>query len=184
MFGLDYAKIAVLVGAMVAGGLLVHQLDKGTIEHQKGLVEHQKGLVTEEKLKHETAVREALVWATQKQRSYDDVAITVARTDAARQQDLASDASERVRALQSIQPRTLVRGCITYEFVRHLDAAIIATGAASALPIPAGKHNDTCAPVDAVAVERWILGIIASHQMNAQQLTDLQGFIRQTQALR
>jgi hypothetical protein len=78
----------------------------------------------------------------------------------------------------------LVRGCITYEFVRQLDSAIKSSGAASTLPLPAGKSADACAPVDAVAVVRWLLGIVEIAQANGQQLNDLIAFFRSAQALR
>jgi hypothetical protein len=174
---IPWGKIAALVGAMLVGGFLMHKLDKGVIEHKN--VE-----IAQLKLDHQKAVNDALVWATEKQKDYDHAAIQAAQTDATRQQQLASDASDRARALASVPPRVLVRGCITYEFVRQLDAAIKSSGAASTLPLPAGKSADACAPVDAVAVVRWLLGIVEIAQANGQQLNDLIAFFRSAQALR
>jgi hypothetical protein len=175
--GLPWGKIIMVVLLMAAGAYVAHHWDKGVIEHQKGLL-------VAEKLAHQKAVSDALVWATEKQKVYDNEAIKSARLDADQQRALASDASERARALAAIPPRVLVRGCITYEFVRHLDAAIVAHGPASALPLPAGKPSDTCAPVDAVTVVRWLLGIVETAQANGQQLNDLIAFFRSTQAAR
>lgn len=177
MFGLDYAKIAVLVGAMLLGGFLMHKFDDGVIQHKNTEIAQLK-------LDHQKAVNDALVWATEKQKVYDNAAIQSARQDAARQRELAADANERVRALLSIPPRVLVRGCITYEFVRQLDSAIKSSGAASTLSLPTGKSADACAPVDAVAVVRWLLGIVEIAQANGQQLNDLIAFFRSAQALR
>lgn len=172
----SWLKIAAIVGFMFLGGLIAHQFDKGEINHQRGLV-------TAEKLAREKDVKEALIWSTQKQKVYDDEAIHAARQDADAQRQLAADANERVRALASIPPRVLVRGCLSYEFVRQLDAAITHR-AASALPLPAGKPNDACAPVDAVTVVRWLLGVVETAQANGQQLDDLRAFFRAAQAAR
>ena len=174
---LPWGKILMAVLLMAAGAYVAHHWDKGVIEHVKGEL-------IAEKLAHQKAVNEALVWATEKQKVYDNAAIQSARQDAERQQQLTLDASERVRALQAVPPRVLVRGCVTYEFVRHLDAAIVAHGPASALPLPTGKPSDACAPVDAVTVVRWLLGIVETAQANGQQLNDLIGYFKTTQAAR
>lgn len=174
MFGLDYAKIAVLVGCMLAGGFVMHKFDLGKIEHQKGLV-------TAEKLKNEKAVRDALEWGMNKQREYDDAAIQSARQYAEAESNRAASYERRLADIPA--PTVLVRGCLTYEFVRQLDAAI-SYREASSLPLPTGKRNDACAPVDALAVARWLLGLIDTAQHNASQLTSLQAFIRSAQALR
>jgi hypothetical protein len=177
MFGLDYAKIAVLVITAAAGAFVAHKLDLGKINHLKTEI-------VQLKLDHEVAVRKALEWATAKQKDYDREAIAAAQTDARRQQELAADLSDRLRAIQGIAPRVLVRGCITYEFVRQLDAAIVASGAASALPLPAGKSADACAPVDAPHVVQWLLGVIETAKQNGTQLDSLIAYIRRAQALR
>jgi hypothetical protein len=177
MFGLDYAKIAVLVITAAAGAFVAHKLDLGKINHLKTEI-------VQLKLDHEVAVRKALEWATAKQKDYDREAIAAAQNDARRQSDLAADANERVRALASIPPRVLVRGCLTYEFVRQLDAAIVASGAASALPLPAGKSADACAPVDAPHVVQWLLGIVDTAKRNGAQLDGLIAFFRAAQAQR
>jgi hypothetical protein len=174
---IPWGKIIAAVLLMIAGGVVAHKFDLGEINHQKRLV-------VEGKLAHEKAVADALVWATEKQKVYDNAAIQSARQDAERQQQLAAAAHRAVTDLQSIPPRVLVRGCITYEFVRQLDSAIKSSGAASTLPLPAGKSADACAPVDAVAVVRWLLGIVEIAQANGQQLNDLIAFFRSAQALR
>lgn len=176
MPAIPWLKIAGLVALMLIGGLIMHKFDLGKIEHLRGEV-------TAEKLKLETAKKEALVWATEKQRTYDEIAIQTARKDATALRQVADAATKRAHDLASIPPRVLVRGCITYEFVRHLDAAI--TGRApSALPQPAGKPNDACAPTDAVTVVRWLLGVIEVAEVRGERLGALQAFVRAAQAAR
>jgi hypothetical protein len=69
---IPWGKIAALVGAMLVGGFLMHKLDKGVIEHKN--VE-----IAQLKLDHQKAVNDALVWATEKQKVYDNAAVQSAQ---------------------------------------------------------------------------------------------------------
>lgn len=171
--------MAALFAAM--GAYIAHKVD--TL-YYTAKVAHVETQLADEKAARADDVRKALVWATEKQREYDDLAIHAAQTDTELQTKIARDAEERARQLAAMGPRVLVRGCLTYEFVRQLDAAVIANGPASALRLPSGKSSDTCAPVTAVDVVRWLLGIIETARANGQQLDDLIAFVRAAQAAR
>lgn len=172
---LIWARIAAALFFAAFGAYVAHRWDGA-------IIEHQKGLVTAEKLGREKDVKDALIWAADQQRKFDNAALQSAQRERDAQAQIAKSAGDRLAELRGHE-RDLVRGCLTYEFVRHLDAAI-SDRPASALPIPGGKSADACAPVDAAAVERWLLGIIANCQANAAQLDNLIAFFRDAQAKR
>lgn len=62
--------------------------------------------------------------------------------------------------------------CVPYGLVRVLDAAVLGRGP-EALLLPAGVSDDTCAPVDAVALARNISANYGQCRINAAQLDAL-----------
>lgn len=166
---MEYVRLAVLAVAIVGTAIVTHKVDQGTIEHLKA--------------EHILAQKQALEWGMSKQKEYDDAALKSAEHYADAERDRANGYEHRLAELSRIPASVLVRGCLTYEFVRTLDAAI-SNRAVQSLPLPAGKSNDACAPVDAAVVARWLVGLIDTGQHNASQLTQLQAFIRQAQRLR
>lgn len=67
---------------------------------------------------------------------------------------------------------THIVGCITYGFVRVLDAEVFGIGPAD-MSIPAGITDNTCSPIEAVALANSIIANYGAARANAEQLNSL-----------
>jgi len=72
---------------------------------------------------------------------------------------------------------TLTHGCIPFGFVRVLDAAGYGVGPAE-LPLPAGKSDDDCSPLDWAPLAQALIGNIGDARANAEQLDALARVLR------
>ena len=128
-------------------------------------------------LSYAQAQAKAVAAAQAEQHRLDSIATEAAQREAANQSSLASAAQARLEEVQShVAPlshaRAMQPGCVTFGFIRVLDAAIHGVTAAS-LRLPAGGADDACAPVDAATVARSIVRNFAAAAANAEQLDAL-----------
>ncbi len=72
---------------------------------------------------------------------------------------------------------TIDRPCITWGFMRVHDAAVHGVSPDD-LPLPAGKLDGDCAPVDAIALARSIADNYGTARANAEQLDALSRVIK------
>jgi replication fork clamp-binding protein CrfC len=107
----------------------MHKFDKGVIEHKN--VE-----IVQLKLDHQKAVNDALVWATEKQKVYDNAAIQSARQDAARQQQLAAAAHRAVTDLQSFLLACLFAAALLTSSCASSTAPLSPVGRQAPFPSP------------------------------------------------
>jgi hypothetical protein len=81
-----------------------------------------------------------------------------------------------------VTPHTdsVVISCIPYGFVRVLDAAIPGSGAngdPSALPLPSGQSDDSCAPISASVLAERLVADLGVAEANAEQLDALEAAV-------
>lgn len=72
---------------------------------------------------------------------------------------------------------TLTHGCIPFGFVRVLDAAGFGVTPAE-LPLPAGKSDDDCSPLDWAPLAQALLTNIGEARANAEQLNALSALLK------
>lgn len=160
MFGLNALATKTLVIAVVA---LLAFGSGMRLEHQIATGRYAKL----EKSYAEAQIR-ALEAARREQERLDNVATAAARREAAHQSRLADQAR---RALLEVKRhvKNVPVGCVTYGFIRVLDAAVFGVSADS-LPLPTGKSDGSCAPVAPVDLARSIADNYATARANAEQL--------------
>jgi hypothetical protein len=69
------------------------------------------------------------------------------------------------------------QACITYGFIRVLDAAAHGVDPAT-LNLPAGKSDGTCAPLEPAVVASKLVANITAAKLNAEQLDALSAVVR------
>ena len=139
-----FLALGLFLAGLVAGGIGMRQIDNARYE----------ALELQVSQAHEKALEQAV--ATQ--RAIDDRKLEQAQTETLNQATIAGQVRAQLREVQKhVQKRLGPRGCITYGFVRVLDAAALGVSPDS-LPLPAGKSDDSCAPADPDALGRAISG--------------------------
>lgn len=150
--------LAVMLGAAV----ITHKVDNARYEALE--------------LKYKTAEAEGLKAAAAEQAKIDEIARQAAQADAEGQRQLAD--SLRVQ-LAEVPVHVSVKRipCVSYGFIRVLDAAVLRT-TASGLRLPAGGADDACAPVTADTVAKSVVENFGACNANADQLDRLIGVNR------
>lgn len=161
------AILCVVVGLIGSGAYVEHKVDLGTINALKASYAQAEA----------TALQEA---ATRQKKLDDDSAqadkdaLVAATTLTASLQDQLARIPNHV---------TVIKGpgnCITYGLLRVLDAAVYGSDPAS-LNLPAGKSDGSCSGVDAPTLARIVVGNYGKYKLTAQQLTELQAYVRSLQ---
>lgn len=88
---------------------------------------------------------------------------------------------EQIRAVikevpKHVTPDTDRRTCVPYGFVRTLDAAVLGVRPGD-LPLPAGKSDDDCAPIEASSLAAGIAENYGAARQNAVQLDALLDYL-------
>lgn len=136
------------------------------------------GVIAELKLADQTAQAQALHTALALREKQDAVTLAAALREAAAQQKIVAQTVTLTREIPIyVSPRIDSGRCITYGLVRVLDGAVLGTDPA-ALSLPAGKSDDSCAPVDAAALAANIAANYGAARANAEQLDGLQSWVR------
>lgn len=162
--------LSIVVAIAGFGGVIAHKLDEG--KYQK-LVAAQA-----------QAAALALTQAQEKQKVFDNIALSEAQKERDEQAARATQSEASLREVGNhVSVQTITRSCVPLGFVRLLDAAAYGRSAAS-LPLPAGKSDGSCAPVDWNGVARSVVSNYSTSQANAIQLNHLIDFYRQTQKAR
>lgn len=161
-----YAKL-IAIGAVVvvvfgSGVWVTHNVDLGSYNALKADYAQKAAIANAEALAEQQRLDTA---AQDLSRKYEtELAATTAQDQA------------QLREVQQHVQEARSR-CITYGFVRVLDAA--ATGRVAAdLHLPARGSDGDCAPVTALALARNIVGNYATSRANTAQLNALIGFYR------
>ena len=167
MFGLASSLSAKLAAAAVAlgfaftgGAILMHKIDNARYEALQ--------------LQYARAQQQAIAAAQAEQKRLDDIALAAAQSEAATQAAMTARAK---RQLLEIRRHVTDRPCVSFGLVRVLDAAVHGV-LADTLALPAGKSDDTCAPVDAATLARSISDNYAAARANAEQLNALIAVLR------
>lgn len=153
--------ISLLVGLVSGGGVtgwVTHKLDKVQYNQLKAdvAIAQAKALQQAEALRTQYETKrqaEAQQWDSQRQAL----------------ENQARSANQKVERYVRTKPSD----CITYGALRLLDGEGIVGGGAERLPLPAGKSNDSCAPITAVVFYRSLLTDLAACRQNTAQLTAL-----------
>ena len=162
MIGVQAAAAVVIAGLAFAGGF-------------KTAYELAAARYKTLELSYAEASFQAQENAIAEQKRLAGIATAAARREAAAQAKAADLARRRLKEVERHVKNA--RGCITYGLVRVLDAAVHGT-LAERLSLPAGKSDDACAPVTAVALARAISDNYAAANANAGQLDALIEVIR------
>lgn len=135
--------------------------------------------IGELKLADSQAMTNAVTAAKADLAARDKVTLDAAVSRATSQQKIVTQTVTITKEIPAhVTPAQDARTCITYGLVRVFDAA--AGGAdPDTLSLPAGQSDDACAPVKASDLARSVAENYGSARDNADQLTALQGWVRQ-----
>ena len=152
-----------LLGAASVSGCVVHKVDLSSYQKLE--------------LKYASAQAQAVAQAKAEQARLDEIARQAAQQEAAQQRALAEDAQARLTEVQQhvarlSADRARQPGCVTFGFIRVLDAQIRGV-TASSLRLPARGTDAACAPVTPAAVASSIVRNFAAAIANAEQLNAL-----------
>ena len=155
--------LILMLGAAPVSGWAVHKIDLASYEKLE--------------LKYAAASAEAVAVAKAEQARLDEIARQAAQQEAINQRALAESAQARLEEVQKhvarlSSDRAGKPGCITFGFIRVLDAAVHSV-TASSLRLPTGGVDGACAGVDAATVARSIVRNYAAATANAEQLNAL-----------
>lgn len=159
------AILGVVVGLLGSGAYVEHKIDLGTLNALKA--------------SYAQAEAQALSEAASRQKSIDDDSAAADKQALAVSAALAASLQDQLARIPSHV--TVIKGpgnCITYGLLRVLDAAVYGSDPAS-LHLPAGATDATCSRVDAVALAQIVVGNYGKFKLTAQQLTELQAWVRQ-----
>lgn len=174
MFGLSTIKlVAYALAALVlfgAGYRLAYKIDQGKYETLVATVAQ--------------ATVKAQAEAAAKQKQYDTLALSAAQSDRDEQAARATQAEAQLREVGNhVSVQTITRTCVPYGLYRVLSAASHGR-LASDLPLPTGKSDAACSPVDWTALAAGVVADDYNAAANAGQLNSLTGFIRKAQAVK
>lgn len=135
------------------------------------------GKIAKIELAHEKALSVAREEAREDQKKVDQIALEKAVADAEAQEVIIT----RTHTIKEEVPYYVkdTSTCITVGLVRVLDAAALGADPAD-LALAPGEFNETCADVTASALARNIAGNYGLFHQNAQQLSSLQDWVRET----
>ena len=123
------------------------------------------------------AKTEALAIAADRMRRADAISLQSAVAEAASQHRLADQKSLIAKEVRRhVASDISYRLCIPFGLVRVLDAASLGADP-DTLSLPAGRSDDTCAPVAADALAENVAANYATARANAEQLNALQAWI-------
>lgn len=163
-----YWQLIVALGLVAGTAFVTHRVDE--VARLDLLNQYQR---------QQTAAVQA---AKDLQKKQDDVALTTAVHEATAQQKIVTQTVTIRQEVPKYVTRTLTKhdsvACVSYGFVRVLDAAALGVDPAD-LPLPAGKSNDSCTALDPVALATAIADNYGITRQNAQQLDDLEDYVRQ-----
>lgn len=157
-----YALIAALLAAAGSASWATYKIEEGRIA--KIEVAYDKAQIA--------AIQEA----KDKQASADKVVLDGALKEAAEHVQIVTQTEVITREVIKHVKDTST--CVTYGLVRVLDAATRGDDPGD-LALPAGKSDDTCAPVTATALARSVAANYGIARDNAKQLNNLQDTVRQ-----
>lgn len=161
--GLKAAILAVVAFAAFAGGVW--------IEHNLAA-----GRYAKLELSYAQAQEKAVAEARAEQTRLDGIATQAARREAAAQSKAADVARRRLKEVSRYVKDN--RGCVTWGFVRVLDAAVHGL-TPDALALGAGKSDDACSPFTATQLAQSVSDNYAAANANATQLDALSALLRQ-----
>lgn len=169
MFGLSgLAAQLVIAAGIFLGGLGIgawttHQIDGN----------QYKAL----ELSYQQAQIKAVQQAQEEQRKLDAIAVAAAQKEAQTQANLTAKAK---RQLAEVSKHVNNKPCVTYGLVRVVDSAVHGV-LADQLKLPAGKSDDTCAPISAADLARSIVDNYNTANANKEQLNALISTLRAMQ---
>lgn len=153
--------------AIAAAAFLVTALGAGYVTHRFDNVRY----ITLE-AKYASAESEAKDQQAAKLKLIHDHGEVIAGLSAIKQGEITTRTIINLKEVTRYVHETKIVGCITYGFVRVLDAQVHGVSPAD-LPLPAGLTDDACAPVDAVALANSIVANYGAAKANAEQLNSL-----------
>lgn len=167
MFGLPIPSLKAI--EFIAAGLFTLAVAAGSawVTHK---VDASKYEALE--LSFKAAQVEAVTQARQVQKRDDDISLAAAVAEAQAQANVVT----QTQIVTKEVVRHVPLRCVPLGFVRVLDAAILGRDPDS-LPLPAGKSDATCAPVDTRALAERLAEDIGAARANAEQLTALQAWV-------
>lgn len=163
-----YILLAVFLAGVLSGSVATRKIDNGRFY----------------KLKSDYAQAEVLAAkkAWDQQHAADAVTAQAVEARALSSEKLASALQKRLAKVE-IHEKDLMRGCVTYEFVRQLRAYIRAESD-DALALPAGKSPRDCAPISGLRLERRIIENLAIGRDAGDRFNKLSAWARSIEAMR
>jgi hypothetical protein len=168
MFGLSLTSIKLI--ALFAGAVAIAAVAAMTM-HKVDLADYEAL-----QLKYAQAQVQAVQKAQAETRAEDQVATNIAVADAEAQGKIVGQTQAITKEVVKYVPDTT--HCITYGVLRVLDAHALGRDA-DTLILPTGKSNDACADIAASDLVAVIASNYDAARANAQQLTDLQAYVRE-----
>lgn len=155
-----YVALGLIVSSAIGAGALVHKFDGAKLAKVE--------------LGYKNAEVDALKKAVVIRQKQNDISLAAAVSVAASQQKIVTETQIVTKEIVRHVPVSIP--CITYGFIRVHDAAVFGVSP-DTLPLPAGKSDDTCAPIGADAVAKTITENYGRARLTAEQLNDLEDFI-------
>ena len=155
-----YVLVAALLFAFAAGAFVTHRLDTLSAKAKEA----------------EQAEQNLAIWKqayAKGQASAKAIAAHEA-ANSAQQNSLEAHAIAVIKEVPNHVKESPVKSCISYGFVRVLDAEVNGV-LPEQLNLPDGKSDDDCAPLSAAAVASGIISNFKIAKQNEQQLNELIG---------
>ena len=169
---IPWAKIVgiavIYLAGLASGAWVTHKID--TAAYNKLKADYAEAEVSAAKIE----------W--QKQRDADAVTAKADRDRAESAERIATGLQARLAEVERHE-KELLRGCVTFEFVRQL-RLYIRNVPGESLALPAGKRPGDCAPISGLRLERRIIEQLGIGRDNADQLNKMIVWARSIEALR
>lgn len=166
MFGLSLTSIkliAMLMGVIAVAAVAAYGQYRIDLSKYEAL-----------ELNYSQAQIKATQQAKVEQAAQDQVALNSAVSEAAAQQKIVTVTQEVPVYVKETQT------CITFGDIRLLDAAISGRDP-STLNLPTGQSDDACSPISMRSLAAIVTGNLTAAVRNAEQLTQLQAFVKASQ---
>jgi hypothetical protein len=162
------AWLLIYLAGVASGSFVVHKMDMASYNKLKA--DYAQAEVAAAKIEWD------------KQREADQAASAAVAARAASQERLAGALQQRLAEVQRHE-KTLMRGCVTYDFVRQL-RLYIRNLPGESLAFPSGKSGGDCAPISGLQLGRAIITNLAIGRDNADRYNQLSAWARSIEAMR
>ena len=162
------AVAVIWLSGVALGGVVTHKIDQANYE--KLVADYAKAQVAEATKEFEF------------QKLLDEVETNAVKDRADSAERLNANLQARLAEVER-EKSSLMRGCVTYEFMRQLRLYIRDVPGES-LALPAGKRGGDCAPVSGLRLGRAIITNLAIGRDNGDRLDKLSAWALKIQAMR